>query len=216
MLRSYCPGVLSESAAPIAYAGARAERDGNDSELLIHAIRQRLPRLGGRKLFYLIQAERSRLRIHIGRDRFFTLLRMHGLLSHRSRAFVVRTTNSRHRHKRYTNLIHGMKPDRPDQVWVADITYLVVPRHFLYLSLITDAYSHKIVGYAGADTLEREGPLQALPQALNGRKGTADGTGEPLIHHSDRGSQYCSDDYTDILNIKEFWDETVSDRFSPL
>lgn len=170
---------------------------------LLHAIRQRLPRLGGRKLLHMIGDELTRRCIPIGRDRFFTLLRMHGLLSHRSRAFVVRTTNSQHPYKRYVNLILGMKPDRPNQLWVADITYILVSGHFLYLSLITDAYSHKIVGYAIANTLDKAGPLQALRQALKGRETTAEGTLEPLIHHSDRGCQYCSYEYTDLLKASK-------------
>ena len=110
------------------------------------------------------------------------------------------TTYSRHWMKKYSNLIKGLKIVRPNQVWVSDITYVEIyengERSFAYLSLITDAYTHEIVGWALHDTLDTEGPLRALKMAI----ATYGGYGlNGLIHHSDRGCQYCSQDYVNVL-----------------
>jgi transposase InsO family protein len=132
--------------------------------------------------------------INIGRDRLFDLLEAYGLLVRRRKRKSVYTTNSRHRFNRYPNLVKAMQPLSAGQLWVSDITYIALFEDFAYLSLITDAYSRKIVGYCLYPTLSRQGPLNALTMAL-----TEYDRNIPLMHHSDRGVQYCCDDYTDML-----------------
>jgi transposase InsO family protein len=144
------------------------------------------PRIGTRKLQHLM----SLTQLHIGRDRLFTLLREHRLLVPNRRVYH-RTTQSNHRFNRHPNIIkEGIELTRPEQLWVADITYLPSQNGEAYLSLITDAYSRKIVGYHVDDNLRANSVKQAFCNALKGRKNTT-----PLIHHSDRGIQYCSYEY---------------------
>jgi putative transposase len=165
----------------------------------VQALRARLPHLGSYKLWLKLKAPLLAEGIRIGRDRFLAMLRAAGLLLYPRRTYHVKTTNSRHWMKRYPNLIRTMQPTRPYELLVADLTYVRVAPQFSYLSLITDAYSHKIVGYAVSDNLSPEGSLQALRMALRQRPSTADGTYAPLTHHSDRGFQYCCYAYTNLL-----------------
>lgn len=131
-----------------------------------------------------------------GRDAFIEILRKHGLMVHLRRRKRYKTTDSNHHCRKYPNLIKGIIPMRPNEMWVADITYVETEEGVCYLSLITDAYSHKIVGWALGPTLETIYPLQALQMAL----ATIDeNTSCRLIHHSDRGCQYCSDAYVSEL-----------------
>lgn len=148
------------------------------------------PRLGTRKLLSALQIRNA---TGMGRDAFFELLREHGLLVRRRRS-RVRTTFSCHRFKKYPNLTVGLLPERPCQLWVSDITYLRLKDDFAYLSLVTDAYSRKIIGFYVSHDLSTDNCLAALRMALAART-----TGEPLIHHSDRGTQYCSRAYTELL-----------------
>ena len=134
--------------------------------------------------------------LKVGRDALFKILREHNMLTLRKK-YSYRTTNSYHRFYKYNNLIKGMKVTRPNQVWVSDITYIRTLKGFCYLALITDMYSRKIVGYDLSDSLELKGCLRALNKALYKTKNI---TG--LIHHSDRGIQYCSNVYTQILKRK--------------
>jgi putative transposase len=131
--------------------------------------------------------------LDLGRDALFDLLREHHLLI-RSRKRNVQTTFSRHRFKKYKNLIRDFIPLAPNLLWVSDITYIVMADGFGYLSLITDAYSRKIVGYNLSETLEASGSVNALLMAL---ASCEDATN--LMHHSDRGVQYCCNDYVKIL-----------------
>lgn len=131
--------------------------------------------------------------MNIGRDQFFDLMRSHGRLI-KPRRSAIRTTYSYRWFNRFDNLLERFKPFAPNQVWVSDITYVRVTKGFTYLSLITDAYSRKIVGYHLANTLSTTGCVKALNMAL---KSCADPTN--IIHHSDRGVQYCSKQYTAIL-----------------
>lgn len=127
-----------------------------------------------------------------GRDAFIEILRKHGLMVHLRRRKHYKTTDSNHHYRKYPNLITDVVPMRPNEIWVADITYVETDEGVCYLSLITDAYSHKIVGWAVGPTLETIYPLEALKMAL----ATIDEyTASRLIHHSDRGCQYCSDAY---------------------
>lgn len=152
-----------------------------------------MPRIGARKLYYLLFAKLQCLKI--GRDKFFDILRANHLLIQPKRSYHV-TTNSHHRFRKHRNLILDMEINRPEQVWVSDITYIGKREKPCYLSLVTDAYSKKIMGYYVADNLTTESSLIALKMALKLRadKGLA------LIHHSDRGLQYCADDYQKMLN----------------
>jgi len=135
----------------------------------------------------------------MGRDQLFDLLRENGLLVKRRRRSQPRTTDSNHWMKRYPDLTTKLKLNRADQLWVSDITYIhMTANGFCYLSLVTDAYSRKIVGFHISDNLLAEGPVAALKMALAGRSGD-----RPLIHHSDRGSQYCSDEYVSLLKTNE-------------
>lgn len=129
----------------------------------------------------------------IGRDKFFDILRKHELLVKRKRNYA-RTTNSYHRFRVYKNLLKHKKPSRYNECWVVDITYLRTDKGFVYLFLLTDAFSRKIVGWCVSNSLSIEGGLIALKMALRQRDKAF-----PLIHHSDRGIQYCSNDYVALL-----------------
>ena len=158
----------------------------------VQRIRKRQPRVGGRKLQRML----SNQEVAIGRDRLFRVLREKGLLVRRKKKYM-RTTQSAHRFKVYKNLLWYEKPTRAEEVFVADITYIETLEGYSYLSLITDQYSRKIVGYALSKSLSIEGSMAALKMALRGRKAP-----QELIHHSDRGIQYCSKGYTDLLKKK--------------
>lgn len=160
---------------------------------LVQPVRQLMPRLGGRKLYFMLQPGLAEKAIKIGRDRFFDWLRRQNLLVKRKR-WYVHTTQSHHRFWVHENLTSELTINKPNQLWVSDITYLKTLDGFCYLALITDAYSRKIVGYDVSDSLELEGCRRALRLAIQ----TASNL-EQLIHHSDRGIQYCSNQYTELL-----------------
>lgn len=151
-------------------------------------------KLGTSKLLLLINEQLGLQGWHVGRDRLYAILRERGLLVRRRRRRAV-TTNSNHLFKRYPNLIKERVIDQPEEVWVSDITYLRLEKGFAYLSLITDAYSRKIMGYCLHPTLAAEGPQKALMMAFTQRHYP----GHKLIHHSDQGIQYCSYDYVQLL-----------------
>lgn len=162
---------------------------------LVKEIRNDMPLLGTRKALFILTPEFSKHGIKMGRDQLFDLLRFHGLLIRR-RKRMVQTTNSNHWLKRYPNLIKQMCITDPEQLWVSDITYIRTLQGFSYLSLITDAYSRKIVGYSLHPTLEAIGCVIALKMAISSRKHELPFC---LVHHSDRGIQYCCADYVEIL-----------------
>ena len=165
---------------------------------LVEDIRIKMPKLGGRKLYFLLSEPLKELKI--GRDKFFNILRANHLLIIPKRSYHV-TTNSHHRFRKHKNLVSDYQVTKPNQVWVADITYIGNRKNPSYLSLITDAYSKKIVGHHVAENLTTEGSLLALKKAIN----TTELKELSLIHHSDRGLQYCSDEYQKNLeknNIK--------------
>lgn len=163
---------------------------------LVSERRKELPREGVRKLHKAISQQLLENNIQFGRDRLFNLLRENNLLI-RPKKNYIRTTHSWHRFYKYSNLIKDMTITRPNQVWVSDITYIRLVKGHCYLALITDAYSRKIVGYDLSDTLELSGCLRALKQALKQLPPKNE-----LIHHSDRGIQYCSNQYVESLNNK--------------
>lgn len=156
-------------------------------------IRKDLPRLGTRKLHYVIQNKLISHQISFGRDYLFDLLSEHKLLIRQRKRKAI-TTDSRHWMRKYSNLVKGLTITRPEQVWVSDITYIRLTNQWGYLSLITDAYSRKIMGYSFRQDLAAEGCIEALKMALNNRL-----YNESIIHHSNRGSQYCSHNYVDLL-----------------
>lgn len=153
------------------------------------------PAIGGRKLHYLLQPFLLEHQIKIGRDALFDLLSAHKLLVRKRRRRTI-TTLSRHWLRKYPNLIKNWRPSKSNQLWVSDITYVPVRNGFLYLSLITDSYSHKVMGYSVANNLEAINTTNALKMALT----TLNELPTDLIHHSDRGIQYCSSDYVSLLH----------------
>lgn len=157
-----------------------------------------MPKLGTRKLYDKLALQLSRL--SVGRDKLFDILRANHMLIKPKKKYHI-TTDSHHRFKKHKNLIESLDYDRPEQVWVSDITYIGNRKNPSYLALITDAYSKKIMGYDVSDSLQVSGTLRALDMAIKNRTHKQ----TPLIHHSDRGLQYCSNEYQRILdknNIK--------------
>jgi transposase InsO family protein len=175
----------------------RRQREKVEEELIGQLVlreRQIQPRIGGRKLHRMLGQEFQEAGIEIGRDRFFEVLRAGNLLLAPRRAARPHTTDSRHYLPVFTNQIKGLELKGANQVWVSDITYLRSTESFMYLALISDKWSRKIVGYHCGDNLEVEGCLKALEVALEDLPEWA----KP-IHHSDRGSQYCSHEYVNRL-----------------
>ena len=164
---------------------------------LVRKSRRTLPREGTRKLIKSLHNDFEKQELKIGRDQLFRILRENDLLVRRKK-YSSRTTNSYHRFYKYSNIIKDLKINRPNQVWASDITYIRTIGGFCYLALITDMYSRKIVGYDLSDSLELNGCVRALNKAIYNAKST-----NGLIHHSDRGIQYCSNVYTQILKRKK-------------
>lgn len=162
---------------------------------MVQKERKSLPGIGGRKLLDVIGNAVKNEQLLVGRDAFFNLLRENRLLIRRYRA-KKKTTDSRHRFHKYPNLIRDLVPVRPHQLWVSDITYIETTEGYLYLSLVTDAYSRKIIGWNISPKLEAEGAVSTLSMAITQLPK------EPveLIHHSDRGIQYCCKKYVSKLN----------------
>jgi len=155
-----------------------------------------MPRIGTRKLHYMLQEKLALHGITMGRDKLFDLLSDYGMLVRRRKRKRIFTTNSNHPFKKYPNLTRELPVQRPNCLWVSDITYISLEDKFCYLNLVTDAYSRKITGYCLYPTLQKEGTLLALQQALNTLPGKPE---KPLVHHSDRGLQYCCTKYTALL-----------------
>ena len=173
------------------------QRRAVDGDLLAHLVireRQKQPRLGTRKLQVLLRKPLEEAGVRMGRDRIFEELRKRGLLVDKPSAEYAHTTNSRHGMAVFPNRIRDVKLEAPNKVWVADLTYLRTKESFVYLALLTDKYSRKIVGYHCGDTLEASGCIRALEMALKELPKNA----RP-IHHSDRGSQYCCDQYLEKI-----------------
>jgi putative transposase len=179
------------------YAARRLrQRRQIDEALILELVRrerQIQPRIGGRKLLHLLDSDFEDAEIQIGRDRFFELLAESDLLV-TPKPGAPRTTNSRHSLPVFGNLLAGRTVSSPNEAWVSDLTYIRTDEGFLYAALITDAYSRKIVGAHIGDSLEAEGCLLALDQALKTLP-----AGKRPIHHSDRGCQYCCHEYVGRL-----------------
>lgn len=165
---------------------------------MVASIRTEMPRIGGKKLYHLLKEPLQGHGIDIGRDKFFETMGTYGLLVRSRKRRKPITTDSGHPFHKYPNLIRGLEAERPNQLWVSDITYIPVGTGYCYLSLITDGYSRKIVGWCLWQNLKRDGTVQALKAAM----GSTDLKSlRSLIHHSDRGLQYCSNEYTDMLRV---------------
>ena len=161
--------------------------------LMVDDIRKTMPRIGTRKLYHILSYKLQLMKI--GRDKFFDILRANHLLIQPKRCYHV-TTNSHHHFRKHQNRILDLEINRPEQVWVSDITYIGKRDNPCYLSLITDAYSKRIMGYYVADNMNAESSIMALKMALKQRKYKS----LSLIHHSDRGIQYCANEYQKELN----------------
>lgn len=157
-------------------------------------IRRQMPRIGTRKLHFMLKEKFKTSQIKIGRDKLFTLLGSEGLLIIKRKKYTV-TTNSKHWMHKYPNLIKELTVHRPEQLWVADITYVETLDANSYLHLITDAYSKQVMGYELCNNMEANSTLKALQMAMSNRQYPQ----QPLIHHSDRGLQYCSKLYVNHL-----------------
>jgi putative transposase len=164
-----------------------------DAGLVVALVREERkiqPRLGGRKLHFMLKGIWVKEGVRLGRDRFFAVLRAQGLLLEPKPAEYPCTTNSHHCLPVFTNRIKGLAVSQPNEVWVGDLTYIRTGAGFLYLALLTDKASRKVVGYHCGDTLEAGSCLAALKQALAQMP-----VGATPIHHSDQGTQYCSHEY---------------------
>ncbi len=162
-------------------------------KIMVQTIRMEMPQLGTRKLYFLLKDSFARTQIKIGRDALFDFLGSENMLIKPKKSYT-KTTNSKHWLKKHPNLFEPMEVNRPEQAFVSDITYLKSREKTHYLSLVTDAYSRKIMGYNLSDNMNAEDVVQALKMAVNQRT-----TSWELIHHSDRGLQYASAIYQNRL-----------------
>jgi len=171
----------------------RRQRRAVDGELVVGLVqqeRQKQARLGTRKLYHMLKPELEKAGVRIGRDRMFEVLRKGDLLLETQPAQYPNTTQSVHNLPVFGNVIKNRELTAPNPVWVSDITYLRTRESFVYLALITDKYSRKIVGWHAGDSLEAIGCVRALERALAELP-----EGCKPIHHSDQGSQYCCHEY---------------------
>jgi putative transposase len=160
---------------------------------LVNKSRHYQPRIGGKKLYHLLRDDLHQIDPGLGRDKFFDILRNKKLLVKRRKKYVY-TTDSFHRFRVYKNALKHTSLTSPNQGWVSDITYLRVKGGFVYLFLITDAFSRKITGWYVSESLSIEGAIEALKMSIKQCGKTKD-----IIHHSDRGIQYCSNGYVALL-----------------
>lgn len=175
----------------------RLEKTQFEDAIIVDLVsRERLiaKRVGGKKLFLILKEELLAHQISIGRDKFLEVLRVNNLLVQRRKS-RVQTTMSRHFLRKYPNISKDLLIDRAEQLWVSDITYLKIEGVNCYLILITDAYSRKVVGYNFGRNMDSDFCIQALQIAIAQRVYP----GRKLMHHSDRGLQYCSKVYTSML-----------------
>ena len=199
-LRGFCRLLGHSPQAYYQYQKTSGKRSLEEDLLIQQVLYHRTfqPRLGGRKLHEMIEPFMEGHDMYIGRDLLFDLLRENDLLIKKRKRSQPLTTDSNHWMRKYPDLIKDIRLSRADELWVSDITYIRLrKKKFAYLSLITDAYSRKIVGFCMHVDLSADGPLLALEMALKGR--ASDPAHAGLIHHSDRGSQYCGDGYVTLL-----------------
>jgi len=173
-------------------AGERKTLLASVKEMVMN-LRRIMPRLGTRKLYYLIKPMLMESGIKLGRDGLFDYLRDEGLLVKPRRSYT-KTTFSKHWMRKHPNLLKETTAERPEQVFVSDITYLESDEGVHYLSLVTDAFTRKIMGYEVSREMKSSDVAKAVKMAIGARH-----TRQPLIHHSDRGVQYCAGEYQQIL-----------------
>lgn len=171
----------------------KREQELENVKNMVLELRVKMPRLGARKLYYLLSSKFKANDIKIGRDALFAFLKREKLLVKPIKSYT-KTTFSKHWLHKHNNLLKDYDINRPEQVYVSDITYVKSAEKTHYLSLVTDAYSRKIVGYKLSDDMSAENVVKALRMAIDNRT-----TKLPLIHHSDRGLQYCSKVYQEVL-----------------
>ncbi|ADB36193.1 IS3 family transposase [Spirosoma linguale] len=178
-------------------ATRRQEKVGFQTDAIlqeVRRIRRDIPGMGTHKLHHEMQVFLTRHRIKLGRDRLHALLKENGMLAKR-KAQKVTTTQSNHTHFKYPNKVKNVIPSRANELWVSDLTYISVGPTYAYLYIIMDAFSRKIVGWSFEKTMHAQGALRSLNMALLARKDIS----QSLIHHSDRGVQYCSWAYVQRL-----------------
>lgn len=193
---SQCCGLFGISRQSIYQAEARKEKRHSELKQMrqrIEKIRRVMPMIGTRKLHYMLHHDAKSLRIKIGRDALFSYMRDAGLLVKRKRKYI-QTTNSKHWLRKHPNLLKDREIKRAEEVFVSDITYVKSKEGDHYLSLVTDAYSRKIMGYHVSNDMNASSVVKALKMAVGKRQ-----TKKQLIHHSDRGLQYCSSLYQQTL-----------------
>ena len=175
--------------------------------VLVRNIRGTMPRLGTRKLYHLLKDEL--LILNVGRDKLFRILRANHMLIKPKRSYHI-TTDSHHRFRKHKNLVGNIEIEKPESIWVSDITYVGTRANPSYIALVTDAYSKKIAGYNVSSSLSVEGSLKALEMALKDRIHK----NGPLIHHSDRGLQYCSNEYQELL-VDNGISPSMTEKYDP-
>ena len=185
----------------------KTQERASEAIKMIVEIRRQMPRLGTRKLYYLLQERLNQ--IGVGRDKLFAILKANHMLIKAKRNYH-NTTDSHHRFHKHKNLVEDTIPLRPEQIWVSDITYIGNRSNHRYLALVTDAYSKKIIGYDLSTSLSAKGAIRALEMGLKQRVYKS----EQLIHHSDRGLQYCCDAYQRIL-IKKHVRCSMTETYDP-
>lgn len=162
---------------------------------LVDTQRKLLPRLGGKKTYYKIKPFIDQAELKVGRDKLFSILKFYDMLIKPKRRYI-QTTMSKHWLRKYPNIVKGLLIERSEQVWVSDITYIKTDEGNCYLNMVTDAYSRKIMGYSIADSMDTDSMIKAFEMGLKNRKYPD----SKLIHHSDRGLQYCSKEYVALSN----------------
>ncbi len=165
---------------------------------LVESIRLQMPKIGTRKLYFILEDELKRL--NVGRDMLFRILKANHMLIQAKRRYHI-TTNSHHRFRKHKNLVENVVPEKPEQIWVSDITYVGNRQNPMYLALVTDAYSKQIMGHDLSNSLDVSGSLRALKMAVKKRKYK----NNIVTHHSDRGLQYCSNEYQDLLKCSKMY-----------
>ncbi len=165
---------------------------------LVESIRLQMPKIGTRKLYFILEDELKRL--NVGRDMLFRILKANHMLIQPKRRYHI-TTNSHHRFRKHKNLVENVVPEQPEQIWVSDITYVGNRQNPMYLALVTDAYSKQIMGHDLSNSLDVSGSLRALKMAVKKRKYK----NNIVTHHSDRGLQYCSNEYQDLLKRSKMY-----------
>lgn len=174
-----------------------AKKQRNDEDELIRMVKEQRKytgsQTGGLKLYCSLKAEMEQKDIKVGRDKFYAFLRSNQLLVAKSKNYHV-TTDSKHQFYKYPNLVQNKVPTRPEQLWVSDITYIKTEAGHNYLALVTDAYSKQIMGYHLGNHMKASLCTEALSMAIKNRKYPS----KALIHHSDRGFQYCSAEYVKL------------------